>query len=82
MLPLLDADWTLIGRSRDSVACVPVSFVLRLADQSLADRRIAGQVEVVQTGEQATVRTSGELIAFLYEHAASTPREELDEDSG
>jgi hypothetical protein len=60
---------------------VSVSFVLRLADVPLSDRRIAGQVEVVHTGEQATVRTSEELIAFLYEHAASTRREEFGESS-
>jgi hypothetical protein len=58
------------------LARVPISFVLRLADAPLGDRRIAGQVEVVHTGEQATVRTSEELIAFLYEHAASTQRKD------
>jgi len=53
-----------------------ISFLLRLADQPLSDRRIAGQVEVVHTGEQATVRTSEELVAFLYAHASASPRQQ------
>ncbi len=45
-----------------------IAFVIRLMSDALSKREIAGRIEAVQTGEQATVRTPDELIAFLYKH--------------
>lgn len=50
------------------VGAVLSSFVLRLAPEALADGRIAGRVEVVETGEAASLRSADELVAFLYDH--------------
>ena len=41
------------------------SFVLRLVPSALAESRIVGQVQVVETGETAQLRNADELIAFL-----------------
>ncbi len=43
------------------------SFLLRLVPEALAERRIAGRVEAVESGEAASVRSADELIAFLVE---------------
>jgi hypothetical protein len=47
-----------------------VSFLLTLVPEELSAHRIAGRVEVVETGERSAVRNSEELIGFLYEHGA------------
>jgi hypothetical protein len=44
---------------------VTVSVVLRLADAALVAGRLAGEAEVVATGERATVRDADELIRFV-----------------
>jgi len=44
---------------------VSVSFVLRLVPEALAASRIVGRIEVVETGEQVTVRDARDLIEFL-----------------
>jgi hypothetical protein len=44
---------------------VTVSVVLRIADAALAAGRLAGEAELVATGERTVVRDAGELIAFL-----------------
>jgi hypothetical protein len=48
-----------------------ISFVLRLVPDALAERRIAGRIEVVATGEQTGIHDSDELLEFLYTHAAA-----------
>ncbi len=42
-----------------------VSVVLRIASQALAAGRLAGEVELVDTGERAVVRNADELVALL-----------------
>ena len=59
-----------------------VSFVLKLMPEELSAHRIAGRVEVVETGEQATVRNSEELIGFLYEHGTRREPERGDGSGG
>ena len=48
-----------------------LSFVLRLVPGELLERRIVGRVEVVETGEQASVHDLDELIRFLYAQGSS-----------
>lgn len=47
------------------------SFVLRLVAPALAEGRIAGQVEAVQTGRVQAIGDVDELIAFLLGTEAS-----------
>jgi hypothetical protein len=49
-----------------TVTALLSSFVLRLVPEALAQQRIAGRVEAVDTGQAVAVRSSEELIAFLY----------------
>jgi hypothetical protein len=42
-----------------------ISVVLRLAERALDCGRLAGEAEVVETGERRTVRNAEELIEFL-----------------
>jgi hypothetical protein len=42
-----------------------LSVLLRIARDALANGRLAGQVELVESGERTVVRDSEELIAFL-----------------
>jgi hypothetical protein len=44
---------------------VTVSVVLRLVDAALHAGRLAGEAEIVATGERATVRDADELIRFV-----------------
>ncbi|MFN0154448.1 MAG: hypothetical protein ACKVUT_08715 [Gaiella sp.] len=41
------------------------SVVLRVAEAALTSGRLAGEAEIVATGERAVVRDAGELIRFL-----------------
>jgi hypothetical protein len=41
------------------------SFLVRLLTDDLTDGQLAGEVQVVATGERVTVRSSEELIAVL-----------------
>ena len=43
----------------------PVPVVLRLVERALDEGRIAGEVEMVETGARAVVRDAGELVAFV-----------------
>jgi hypothetical protein len=57
-----------VGRSWDakpSVARVTISVVLRLAPTALDAGRLAGEAELVATGERTTVRSAEELIRFV-----------------
>jgi hypothetical protein len=42
-----------------------VSVILNLSPQALSAGRLAGQAEIVATGERRVVRSVGELLAFL-----------------
>jgi hypothetical protein len=42
-----------------------ISLVLRIAPEALAAGRLAGEAEVVETGERVVVRDADELVAFL-----------------
>jgi hypothetical protein len=44
---------------------VTISLVLRLAPEALAAGRLAGEAELVETGERTVIRDAGELVAFL-----------------
>jgi lipase chaperone LimK len=50
---------------------MPVSFVLRLVPESLSEGQIVGRIEVVGTGEQASLRNARELIDFLQSQGIS-----------
>ena len=52
------------------------SFVLRLVDSALRDGRIAGQVEVVHSGQVVTVRSAEDLLACLFSEASPAPAPE------
>jgi hypothetical protein len=39
--------------------------VLRLVEQALDEGRIAGEVEMVETGARSVVGDAGELVAFV-----------------
>jgi hypothetical protein len=54
-----------VGRGVRTVIGVTISVVLRVADAALAAGRLAGEAELVATGERAVVRDAGELISFL-----------------
>jgi hypothetical protein len=47
---------------------VTVSVVLRLFSHALAGGTLAGEAEVVATGEKRVVQNVEELLAFLSEH--------------
>ena len=42
-----------------------ISVVLRLVEQALDSGRLAGEAEIVETGERATVRDATELLTFV-----------------
>jgi hypothetical protein len=42
-----------------------LSVVLRLLTEALERGRLAGQLEVVETGERTLVRDADEMVAFL-----------------
>lgn len=51
-----------------------ISVLLRLAPAAVASRQLAGEAEVVATGERAVIRNVEELLAFLAASAkAATP---------
>jgi hypothetical protein len=56
-----------------SVPSPPVlaSFVLRLLPSSLRDGTVAGEVQVVSTGERVAVRNGEELLQVLRDRGAS-----------
>lgn len=51
-----------------------ISIVLRLAEQALAAGRLAGEAEIVETGERASVRDADELVRFLREPRPQPPQ--------
>lgn len=42
-----------------------ISLLLRVAPEALAAGRLAGEAELVETGERTIVRDADELIAFM-----------------
>ncbi len=54
-----------MGRLASSVVRVTISVVLRLVERALAGGRLAGEAEIVETGERGTVRDGAELVDFL-----------------
>ena len=42
-----------------------IALVLRVAPEALAAGRLAGEAELVETGERAVVRNADELVAFV-----------------
>lgn len=55
-----------------------VSVVLRLVPAALAEGRLAGEVEVVSSGERTFVAGADQLVEFLATRVP-TEKEELDE---
>lgn len=47
-----------------------VSVVVHLVEQALDEGRLAGEVEIVETGARALVRDADELVAFVQRHLA------------
>lgn len=45
-----------------------VSVVMHLVEQALDQGRLAGEVEIVETGAKSMVRDESELIAFVQAH--------------
>lgn len=62
-----------MGRRLSSVVPVTISVVLRLAKPALDAGRLAGEAELVATGERATVRDAEELIRFVNRCAREGP---------
>ncbi|MBI2708753.1 MAG: hypothetical protein HYX34_03560 [Actinobacteria bacterium] len=54
---------------------MPLSVVLRLAERRLTDGVLAGEVEIVETGDTQLVRTTEELVSFLRTCLASETHE-------
>jgi hypothetical protein len=48
----------------------PLTVVLRVVPEAAADGRIAGRLEVVDTGESVPIRSVDDLVAALRELAA------------
>ena len=57
--------WTFIGRRFRTVRFVTRSFLLRLVGEPLADGRIAGHIQVIETGQVETIVDAEQLVAFL-----------------
>jgi hypothetical protein len=47
---------------------VSVSVILRLATESLAEGRLAGEAELVMTGDRALITSTEQLVAFVSAH--------------
>jgi hypothetical protein len=48
-----------------------VSVVLRLAEAALDQGRLAGEVELVETGARSIVRDADKLVVFVQAHRPS-----------
>lgn len=53
-----------------------VSVVMHLAEGALDEGRLAGEVEVVETGARSIVRSTDELVAFIQGHRPPEPAKE------
>ena len=50
-----------------------VSDVMHLVEETLDDGRLAGEVQVVETGASTVVRHTGELVASVQQHRPAPP---------
>lgn len=56
------------------------SVILRIAPSALRAGRLAGEVESIETGRRAVVRSTEELLAFICADALPTPSGHEDEE--
>ncbi len=56
-----------------------VSVVMHLVEDALDDGRLAGEVEIVETGAGTVVRDTGELVAFVHQHRPAQPGSSRDQ---
>lgn len=49
-----------------------ISVVLHLVEQALEEGRVAGEVEIVETGARSIVRDADEMVAFVLAHRPSS----------
>ena len=56
-----------------------VSVVVHLVEDALDDGRLAGEVQVVETGASTVVRDTGELVAFVQRHRPAPPASSRDQ---
>lgn len=59
-----------------------ISVVLRLAPAALAEGRLAGEVELADTGQRGLVASAEELVAFVAAHQPASRPEGLRASSG
>ena len=55
-----------------------ISVMLRLAPEALDDGRLAGEVELVATGERALVADAGQILTFVLTHRLRVVEERPD----
>jgi hypothetical protein len=55
-----------------------VSVLLHLVEEALDEGRLAGKVEVVETGARSIVRDTNELVVFVQQHRppSATPKQD------
>lgn len=61
-------------RPRVTVRPVRISVLLRLVPEALDQGRLAGEAELVATGEQRLVATAEELVAFVRDSVGAEGR--------
>lgn len=54
-----------MGRAARSLGRMTISVVLRLVERALYAGRLAGEAEIVETGERLVVRDADDLMCFL-----------------
>jgi hypothetical protein len=54
-----------VGRDVPSIGAMAISVIVRAVEQALRSGRLAGEVEIVATGEKTVVRDATELVEFL-----------------
>ena len=57
-----------MGRLRQILTTVLVSFVLRLVPDELAQGRLVGQIVAVGSGTEKPVKSADDLVEFCQEH--------------
>ena len=54
-----------MGRATPTIGAMTISVIVRAVEQALHAGRLAGEVEIVATGEKTVVSNAGELVEFL-----------------
>jgi hypothetical protein len=54
-----------VGRRPPSLGEMTISVVLRLIESAVASGRLAGEAQLVRSGERTEIRDAAELLAFL-----------------